>query len=157
MKFGNEISRFTIGVHDMTGQQWVVTLLFLVFLGVGLSGCAEKNEAPIHFEKMAEFRDRLGQANVKLYRYTGQAELENIRTYSEKLGCKMLHAYFYPDTIPLNEIPAEEIGSAKSYSEIQEILYEREGYARWHYAVQCFALIPFITDCIDSPVSQNCR
>lgn len=141
----------------MKMQRWVVTFLSLIFLGVGISGCAKKNEVQIQFEKLAEYTDRLGQVNVKLYRYTGEAELENIKTYSEKLGCKMLYAYFYPDTIPSNEIPVEEIRSAQSFGEIQEILYEREGFARWHFAVQCFALIPLITDCIESPVSQNCR
>ena len=145
------------GEQDMKMQHWAMICICFVFLGVETSGCAKKNEVPVHFEKMAEYTDRLGQANVKLYRYTGQAELENIKAYSGKLGCKMLYAYFYPDTVPMNEIPVEEISSATTYSEVQEILYEREGFARWHYAVQCFAVIPFVTDCIDSPVSQNCR
>lgn len=134
-----------------------VIFLPLVYFCLLLTGCADKNQAAIQFEKVADFTDRRGQANVRLYTYSGEVDLDDIKTYSEKMGCNMLYAYFYPATVPLNEIPMYEINAAGSYNEVQEILYEREGYARWHYAVQCFAVIPFITDCIDSPVSQNCR
>jgi hypothetical protein len=129
----------------------------LIFIGVSVPGCANKSQVPINYEKMAEFTDKRGQANVRLYRYTGNVKLKNIKEHSGKLGCNMLYAYFYPDTVPLNEIPVNEIRSAQTYSEVQEILYEREGYARWRFAVQCFAVIPFITDCMESPVSQNCK
>jgi hypothetical protein len=132
----------------------------LLFLAAGITGCADKdkkNPADIEVRKMAEFSDRLGQASVKLYIYSGDVEEKNIRAYTEKLGCRMLHAYFYPDTVPLNEIPIEEIRSATSFSEVQEILFHGEGYAGWRFASRCFSVIPIVTDCRESRVSQNCR
>jgi len=133
-------------------------VLTLVFFAAGISGCADKKDpADISVSKLAEYSDRLGQTNVKLYMYSGDIEVESIKIYSEKLGCRMLHAYFYPDTVPLNEIPVEEIRSAKSFAEVQEILFNGEGYARWRFASRCFSLIPIVTDCQESRVSDNCR
>ena len=70
---------------------------------------------------------------------------KDIEAYTEKLGCKMLYAYFYPDSVPLNEIPVEEIRSSKSYTEVHEVLYNGEGFARWRYAAQCFSMIPIVS------------
>ncbi len=133
-------------------------LSLLLFLAAGLAGCADKkNLEDINVTKLAQFTDRLGQANVKLYTYSGEVKEENIKAYVEKLGCGMLYAYFYPDTVPMDQIPVEEIGAARSFAEVQEVLYNGEGFARWRYAAQCFAVIPVIMDCFESPASQNCR
>lgn len=133
------------------------TFLVVFILSTFLTGCAEKNLANIQVEKLAEFSDRLGQANVKLYRYSGELEKENIEAFSEKLGCNMLYAYFYPDTVPLSEIPIEEVQSAKSYTQVHDTLYNGEGYARWRFTSRCFAVISIVTDCNESRVSQDCR
>lgn len=144
-------------VREMNLQRIIIPCLFAPFFCLLITGCAEKKPLNIHYENLAEFSDRLGQANVKLFRYSGEAEIENIKEYTEKLGCKMLYAYFYPDTIPLSEIPVEEINTAKTYTEAYEILYNNSGYTKWRYVAQCFSMIPITSDCYESPVSQNCR
>ncbi len=133
--------------------------MFVLFFVSGLTGCADKNPklADINVQKLVEFSDSRGQTNVKLYMYSGEVKEKNIKAYSEKLGCNMLFAYFYPDTIPLNEIPIEEIRSAKSFNETNEILFNGEGYASWRFATRCFAVIPIVVDCMESRVNQNCR
>jgi len=133
--------------------------VLLLFSAFGITACADKNLnlADINVRKLAEFSDSRGQANVKLYLYSGEVKEENIKAYAEKLGCNMIFAYFYSDTIPLHEIPVEEIRSAKSFNETQEILFNGEGYASWRFAARCFAAIPIIVDCKESGVSQNCR
>ena len=137
------------------------SLIFLVvlFLVSGLTGCADKNVnlADIDVRKLAQYSDKRGQANVKLYMYSGEVKEKNIKAYAEKLGCNMLFAYFYPDTVPLNEIPVEEIRSAKSFNDTHEILFNGEGYASWRFAARCFAVIPIVVDCQASRVTQNCR
>jgi len=138
-------------------KRFAPTILFLCGLALGLGGCAEKNLADINVSKMAEYSDRLGQANVKLYTYASDVKEKDIKTYVEHMGCNMLYAYFYPDTVPINKIPVQEILSATSFAEVQNILYEGEGFARWRYAAQCFAVIPIVSDCYESRVSQNCR
>ena len=136
-----------------------LNFLLLMFFVSGLTGCVEKNlnMADISVRKLVEFSDSRGQANVKLYMYSGEVKEDNIRAYSEKLGCNMLFAYFYPDTVPLNEIPVEEIRSAKSFNETHEILFNGEGFASWRFAARCFAVIPITVDCQASRVNQNCR
>ncbi|GAB4337204.1 MAG: hypothetical protein Kow0089_08270 [Desulfobulbaceae bacterium] len=136
------------------GALLAVALLTAVLMP---GGCAGKKEDHLNVTRMAEYSDRLGQANVKLFRYAGEADVEDIKTFTEKLGCRMLYAYFYPDTVPIHEIPVEEVRTAGSYTEVQDILFNGEGYARWRFAAQCFAVIPFVSDCYESPVSQNCR
>jgi len=141
-------------LHRLAG-----VLFLLAILIVGAAGCADKNEseAPISVSKLAEFSDRLGQANVRLYMYSGDMEEEDIKAYVEKLGCNMLYAYYYPDTVPISQIPVEEVGAAKSFAEVQDALFNGEGFSRWRYAAQCFAVIPIVVDCYESPASQNCR
>ena len=133
--------------------------LFVLFFVSGLTGCADKNVnlADIDVRKLAQYSDKRGQANVKLYMYSGEVKEKNIKAYAEKLGCNMLFAYFYPDTVPLNEIPVEEIRSAKSFNDTHEILFNGEGYASWRFAARCFAVIPIVADCQASSVTQNCR
>ena len=122
-----------------------------------ITGCAEKQTVPITVEKLAEFSDRLKQANVKLFRFSGDPDLEYMKKYSEKLGCKMVFAYFYPDTVPMSDIPVYEINTAKTYSEAYDILYSGAGFAKWRFVTQCFSMIPVISDCYESPVARNCR
>lgn len=143
----------------MCVKKSLATFLVLFFFASGITACADKNLdlADINVRKMAEFSDSRGQANVKLYMYSGEVKEENIKAYAEKLGCNMLFAYFYPDTIPLHEIPVEEINSAKSFAEANEILFNGEGFASWRFAARCFSIIPIIEDCKASRVSQNCR
>ena len=133
------------------------TFLLVLFFVSGITACADKKLVDVNARKMAEYSDSRGQANVKLYMYSSAAKIEDIKDYTKKLGCNMLFAYFYPDTVPLNEIPIEEIRSAKSFNETHEILFNGEGYASWRFAVRCFAVIPIVTDCQESQVSQNCR
>lgn len=133
-------------------------LLCFLLIAAGFSGCAQKNPADIQVTRLAEFSDRLNQAHVKILQYSGEVKKENIKAYTEeKLGCNMLYAFFYPDTVPVNEIPLYEINTAKSFAEVQKILFQGEGVARWRFAAQCFSIIPVVADCYKNPVSQNCR
>ena len=75
------------------------TFLLLLFFISGITACADKNLADINVSKMAEYSDTRGQANIKLYMYSGEVKEENIKAYTNKLGCNMLYAYFYPDTV----------------------------------------------------------
>lgn len=129
-----------------------------MFLLAGeLTGCAEIIPVDLKVSKMAEYADRRGQANVKLYMYSGSPKITDIRAYAEKQGCNMHYAYFYPDTVPLSEIPVEEINAAKSFADAREILFDGEGYARWRFSSQCLAVIPIVTDCNERFAGQNCR
>lgn len=125
------------------------------------SGCAKEKYdngyEGINFDHVAEFSDSRGQVKIKLVVYSGEPEKENIKAYAGTLGCGMLYAYFYPDSIMREEIPIAEITSATSFVQAQEILFKEEGYSRWHYAAQCLAMIPTVTDCQETPLSPNCR
>ena len=144
-------------VSRMSARQVLAGWLAMVFLATGMGGCAEKKPVDLDVSKMAEYSDRRGQANVKLYRYSGTPEIEDIKAYVEKLGCNMLYAYFYPDTVSLNEIPVEEINAAKSFADVREILFNGEGFARWKFSSQCLAVIPIVADCSERFGGQNCR
>lgn len=135
-----------------------VKLTGIIFLMALSFGCAQKNPADIQVSRLVEYSDRLGQAHVQLFRYSGEVKKKNIKAYAkEKLGCNMLYAFFYPDTVSMNAIPVEEISTARSFVEVQDILFRGEGVARWRYAVQCLSVIPIVVDCSTNPVSQNCR
>lgn len=135
--------------------------LFSLFMVTFFSGCVEmkgdKSSEEITFTKAGEFTDRRGQAKIKLYTYAGEAEFEDIKSYAGTLGCGMLYAYFYPADTLREEIPVYELGSAKSFSHAQDILFKGEGYAKWHYAVMCLGMLPTLTDCQETPLSTNCR
>ena len=142
----------------MSVKQSSAICMSLLFFAGGITGCVDKKPMDINVSKIVEYTDRLGQANLRLYIYSGEeVEIEDIKAYTEKLGCNMLYAYFYPDTLSLSEIPVEEIRTAKTFSEAQDILFNGEGYAGWRFASRCFAAIPIVTDCLESRVSQNCR
>ena len=141
----------------MNLQRSSVAFLAVFFCCFLIIGCSEKTTVPVTIEKLAEFSDRLGQASVKLFRYSGDADEDYIKEYSEKLGCKMIYAYFYPATVPLAEIPVDEINMAKTYTEAYDILYSGGGFAKWRFVTQCFSMIPVISDCYESPVARNCR
>lgn len=141
----------------MSLQRIFIVLFIAFFYSLVLNGCAEKNPVQVNIEKLAEFSDRLGQANVQLFRYSGDADIDYIKEYSERLGCKMIYAYFYPDTVPVGGIPVYEINNAKTYTEAYDILYSGGGFAKWRYVTQCFSMIPVISDCYESPVARNCR
>lgn len=136
-----------------------VVLGFTVILFCG--ACAEltggKSENPPTFNRAGEFTDRRGQAKIRLFTYTGLAEYADIKSYTEKLGCGMVYAYFYPAGTPVNEIPAAELQAAKSFTRAQEILFQGAGYTKWDYASQCIGFIPTVTDCRETPISTNCR
>ena len=141
----------------MRVKQLLAGWLSILVIVAALAGCAEK-EPVVEFtaDKISDYSSRLGQANVKLYMYSGTPKLEDVKVYAEKLGCNMLYAYFYPDTVPLSKIPVEEIRSAKSFAETQEILFNGEGYARWSFASQCLAVIPIVADCNERFGGQIC-
>jgi len=63
-------------------------------------------------------------------------EIENVKSYADRLGCGMIFAYFYPESTDRNEIPIEELQSARSFVEAREILFKGEGYDKWHFAAQ---------------------
>ena len=147
----NERVRNMSLIRSLAGQ------LVIFFFAMGMAGCAVTEPADLDVSKVADYSDRRGQANVQLYMYSGTPKVDDIKTYTEKLGCNMLHAYFYPDTIPLSEIPVEEINAAKSFTEAQEILFNGEGFARWRFSARCFAVIPIVADCNDRFAGQNCR
>ena len=137
-------------------KRLAVIFLVLFFIST-ITACADKKVMDINARKLAEYSDSRGQANLKLYMYSSNAEIKDIEAYTDKLGCNMLFAYFYPDTVATSEIPVEEIRSAKSFVEAREILFNGEGYASWRFAARCFAAIPIVTDCKDGPLAQNCR
>ncbi len=146
------------GGSKMSGKLVLINIFLLLYLCLGAAGCADKkNLADIQANKLSEYSDRRGQANVKLYRYSGDVKLENIKAFTEKLGCRMLYAYFYSESVPMSEIPVEEVRTARSFTDVQEILFQGEGYGKWRFSSRCFALIPIVTDCLESPVSQDCR
>lgn len=137
-------------------------LTIFKFVGVFLvcmlfAGCAAKEPAVIQRDSLAEFSGSRTQGNIKLFRYSGEATAEDIKDFSKTLGCKMLYAYFYPDTVPVNEIPVEEIRGATSFGEAYDVLYRQSGFANWRFVSRCFSAIPFVSDCYESPASQNCR
>ena len=109
------------------------------------------------FKKIAGYDDPRGGGKIRIYTFTGEPELEDIKTHVEKLGCGMLFSYYYPTTADRSEIPVERIEAAKSLLEAREILYTGEGVSRWHFGSQCMTLIPSVTNCMESPISSNCR
>jgi hypothetical protein len=140
----------------------VLFLLPVIWTVMGLAGCAGKDEGSgydmIVFDKVAEFSDSRGQAKIKLYTYDGQkVEEKNIRAYAETLGCGMSYAYFYPVSLQTGAIPIAEINAARSFKQAEEILYQGEGYGRWHFSSQCLGLIPIVSDCRQSSLSMQCR
>lgn len=140
------------------GRIGTAKVLCILIIAAGFSGCARKNPADIQVTRLAEFSDRLGQAHVKILQYSGKVKEKNIKAYAEeRLGCNMLYAFFYPDTVPLSSIPVDEINTAQSFAEVQNILFQEEGVARWRFAAQCFSVIPVVADCYKNPVSHNCR
>lgn len=138
-------------------QKLPATLLLPAIALLGLAGCADKNSLDFRISKLAEFSDPRGQANIKLFMYSGEVDVENIKAYTDTLGCNMQYAYFYPDTVPLANIPVSEISMASNYAEANEVLFKGEGYAKWHYAARCFAAIPIVSDCLASPLTMNCK
>jgi len=132
-----------------------VLVTTLVFGCVEMKG--DRSGENITFTKAGEFKDRRGQATIKLYTYAGAAELDDIKSYAGTLGCGMLYAYFYPADTLRDEMPVDELQTARSFTHAQEILFQGEGYAKWHYAAQCLGLIPTVTDCQATPLSTNCR
>jgi len=145
----------------MLMEKMVIRFLFFLALAAMLSGCVQdkygKGTDSVTFSKIGGFTDRNGQAKIRLIVYSGEAEREDIKRYAERLGCGMLFAYFYPDSTDRNEIPVEEIQSARSFVEAREILFKGEGVGKWRFAAQCLTLIPTVTDCQEAPISTNCR
>jgi hypothetical protein len=139
----------------------VVRFLLLSVLVIPVSGCVlskyDKGDEGVTFTKIGGFTEPNGQAKIRLITYTGQAEMENVKTYAEQLGCGMMFAYFYPETSDRSLIPVEEIQAARSIVEAREILFKGEGVGKWRFATQCLSLIPTVTDCLKSPISTNCR
>ena len=141
----------------MNSYQTSIAYLLLLFISIVAPGCAEKIPAHIEKDSLAEFSGSRTQGNIKLFMFSGDASVEDIKDFSRTLGCNMLYAYFYPDTVPISEIPTEEIRNARSFGEAYEVLYEKPGFASWQFVSRCFSAIPFVSDCYDSPARQNCR
>ena len=145
----------------MSIKRKALCFVLLFILTVGFAGCADKKSDAgtegVAFRKIAGFTDPRGQGKIRLFVYSGEPEIEDIKRYTEKLGCGMLFAYYYPESTDRNEIPIEGIESAQSLVEARDILYKGEGVSKWRFGTQCFSLIPTITDCQESPISMNCR
>jgi hypothetical protein len=145
----------------VTGIKTIMYLFSLAVLLAGISGCAAMNMDKIaegvEFRKVGEFTDRNGQAKILLVVYSGKAGEGNIRQYAEKLGCQMIFAYYYPDSTDRNEIPAQQLESARNFAEAREVLFQGEGVGKWRFASQCLGMIPKVTDCLEYSISTNCR
>ncbi len=145
----------------MISNKMVLCYLFILALSFVLPGCVQdkynKGAENVDFTNIGGFTDPNGQARIRLIVYSGEAELENIKSYADRLGCGMLFAYFYPESTDRNEIPIEELESSRSFVEAREILFKGEGYGKWHFAAQCLGLIPTVTDCQERSISTNCR
>lgn len=145
----------------MTGLKKVVKLLIMLFVLGAVSGCAGMDgntfAEGVTFRKVGGFTDRYGQAKIRLIVYSGEAKEGNIRLYAEKLGCGMLYAYYYPDTTDMNDIPVQQLEYARNFVEARDLLFKGEGAGRWSFASQCLGMIPTVTDCVELPISTNCR
>lgn len=145
----------------MIGLKTTIKLMFLLVLLAGISGCADmggdKVAEGVTFSKIGGFTDRNGQAKIRIVVYSGEAEVGNIKVYSEKLGCGMLFAYYYPDATDRNDIPVQQLESAQTFVEAREIMFKGEDVGKWSFASQCLGMIPTVTDCVESPISTNCR
>ncbi len=136
----------------------VLSTVLILFFSVVFTGCADKgSEKPITYQKVASFDDPRGQGKIRIYMYSGEPELEDIKKKTEKLGCQMLFAYYYPESTDMNDIPVDRINNAQSLVEARDTLFKGEDVGRWHFGSQCFSLIPSVTNCFESPVSTNCR
>ncbi|MDW7772997.1 MAG: hypothetical protein SCH71_08920 [Desulfobulbaceae bacterium] len=138
----------------------VMHLFFLLVLLAGISGCADvKNKMAdgVEFNNVGRFADRRGQANIVLVTYSGEAAIGNIKQYAEKLGCEMMFAFYYPESTDMDDIPIRQLEEAGNFGDARELLFKREGVGKWRFASQCFGLIPTVTDCLESPISPNCR
>lgn len=145
----------------MKRQKMIAAVLLGFAVSLICGACGEmtggKGENPPTFNRAGEFTDRRGQAKIRLFTYSGRVEYEDIKSYTETLGCGMLYAYFYPAGTPVTVIPAAELQEAKSFTQAQEILFQGAGYTKWDYASQCIGFIPTVTDCRETPLSTNCR
>ncbi len=147
--------------NQMIVQKTAGRFLLAVVLAAMLTGCVQskydKGSEGVTFSRIGGFTEPGGQGKIRLFTYTGEPEIEDVKKYAEQLGCGMMFAYFYPETSDRNLIPVEEVQSARSIVEAREILFKGEGVGKWHFATQCFSLIPTITDCRKSSISTNCR
>lgn len=145
----------------MIGLKKVVKLLFLLVVLGAVSCCAGMDSNTfsegVTFRKVGGFTDRRGQAKIRLIVYSGEAKEGNIRLYAEKLGCGMLYAYYYPDITDMNDIPVQQLESARNFVEARDLLFKGEGVGKWNFASQCLGMIPTVTDCVEMPISTNCR
>jgi len=134
-------------------------ILFL--MTVGLSGCADKKNDSgtegVSFRKIGGYTDPRGQGKIRIYLFAGEPEIEDIKMHTEKLGCGMLFAYYYPESTDINDIPLEEIETARSLLAARDALFKGEGVGRWRFGTECLGIIPSTTDCMESPISTRCR
>lgn len=145
----------------MTGPKTVITFMCLLVLPAVLSGCAgmdnKKVAEGVTFRKIGGFTERNGQGRIRLVTYSGEAEKGNIEIYANKLGCGMLFAFYYPESTDMNDVPVAQLESARNFVEAREVMFKGEGVGKWSFASQCLGLIPTVTDCVESPISTNCR
>lgn len=135
--------------------------VILFFMTAGLIGCADKKNDSgtegVSFRKIAGYTDQRGQGRIRIFLYTGEPEVEDIKRHTDKLGCGMLFAFYYPESTDLNDIPVEGIETARSMVEAREALFRGEGVGRWRFGTECLGIIASITDCMESPISTRCR
>ena len=135
------------------------TVVFLLIF-FGITGCADKKKSAedlVTFQKIAGYDDTRGQGRVRIFTFTGEPEIEDIKQHTEKLGCGMLFAFYYPSAANMADIPIESVESARSLLAARDALFKGEGVGRWRFGTQCLGLIPSVTDCMESPISSNCR
>lgn len=135
-------------------------IFLLCMLGIFLSGCADKKSSGtegVTFQKIAGYTDQRGQGRIRVYTFSGEPEIEDIKMHTEKLGCGMLFVYYYPESMDLSEMPLESLETAKSTVAANDLLHKGEGVSRWRFGAQCLSIIPSITDCMETPISTNCR
>lgn len=142
----------------------VLAAVALLLLGTAVSmllgACGAMNsfgKNQVTYTRAGGFIDKRGQAKIVLFTYNGHAKYEDIKSYTETLGCGMLYAYFYPADTSSDLIPTYELQNAKSFTQAQDVLFKGAGYAKWHFASQCIGFIPTVTDCRETPLSTNCR
>lgn len=133
----------------------------LLLMTANLIGCADKKNDSgtegVSFQKIGGYTDPRGQGRVRIFLYSGEPEIEDIKMHTDKLGCGMLFAYYYPESTDSNDIPVVQVETARSLLDAKDALFKGEGVGRWRFGTECLGIIPSITDCMESPISTRCR
>lgn len=135
-----------------------MVLFLLIVLVPGCAALDPKGVADnVSFRLVGGYGGQTEQARIRVIVYSGKPKEGNIKQYAEKMGCGMIFAYFYPDSTDMNDIPVVELADARNFIEARDVLFKGEGFGKWSYATKCMGIITTLTDCVEHPISTNCR